>query len=252
MKEIRYFYSPEPQTGILPEDETSHALKVLRLSTGDSINIIDGKGNLYNCLITRTSKSQCCFEIEDVQHFAPQWNRRVNIAIAPTKNIDRIEWFVEKATEIGVDQIDFINCQFSERKIIKKERIEKIVISAVKQSHKFYKPIVNEIQDFKSFIQAPFDGTRCIAHCYDEADLQNTKADKEFMLSMLLKTDTNMQVLIGPEGDFSINEVNLALQKGAVPVTLGESRLRTETAGLVAVHLMQLAANKKLFTTGTE
>lgn len=249
MKEIRYFYSPDPTSGILPEDEAPHALKVLRLSIGDNIMIIDGKGNVYNCVITQASKSQCSFAIKDVQHVAPQWSRHINLAIAPTKNIDRIEWLVEKATEIGVDQIDFISCQFSERKIIKKERLEKIAISAAKQSHKFYKPTINELTSFKSYIETPFDGTRYIAHCYNDVDLRDTNASKRFLLSELLSTDTNMQVLIGPEGDFSIEEVKLAVKQGALPVTLGESRLRTETAGLVAVHLMQLAANKDLFTT---
>ncbi len=244
MKELRYFYTPDPKTGVLPPEEANHVLKVLRLKEGDPINIIDGKGSLYSCEITETGKQKCFFKANGTTHFEQQWSRPVHIAMAPTKNIDRTEWFAEKATEIGVDQFDFIDCRFSERRNIKTERIEKIVVSAMKQSHKVYKPTVAKMQSFENIVTLPFQGIRCIAHCYDDGDLSPSPNGKPFLTDILLSSEGPMQVLIGPEGDFCKEEVVFAINKGFIPVSLGKSRLRTETAALVAVHLMQLATRQ--------
>ena len=156
--------------------------------------------------------------------------------------MERIEWMAEKATEIGFDELSFLNCQFSERKIVKTPRIDKIVISAVKQSHKAWKPVVNELESFKEFIQTPRPGRKFICHCYEEVE------KKDFFQEISsLSDDTDgkdaadITVLVGPEGDFSIDEVRLALENGYESVSLGTSRLRTETAGLVAVHMAHIA-----------
>ena len=166
----------------------------------------------------------------------PQWKGRVQLGIAPTKMLDRVEWMLEKATEIGVDEVSFLNCQFSERKLIKTTRLEKIVVSAVKQSHKAWKPVLNEIVSFKSFINQPHEGRKYIAHCYEEVP-------RTYLFDELRKPSDSEDaiVLIGPEGDFSIDEVKMAIEAGWQSVHLGKSRLRTETAGLSAVMMMQLA-----------
>ena len=152
-------------------------------------------------------------------------------AMAPTKNMDRTEWFAEKATEIGIDEISFLNCRFSERKVLKVERIEKIVVSAVKQSLKARKPQINEMTSFDKFVRQDFPGDKFIAHCY---------AGEKPLLKDVLSNEKDTLVLVGPEGDFSPEEVELALSCGFRPVSLGMSRLRTETAALVAAHLMNL------------
>lgn len=174
------------------------------------------------------------------------WKGHIHLAIAPTKMMERIEWMAEKATEIGFDELSFLNCQFSERKVVKTPRIDKIVISAVKQSHKAWKPVVNELVSFKEFIQTPRPGRKFICHCYEEVEkkdffteisgIQNADAPVAPVAS-----DADITVLVGPEGDFSIDEVRLALENGYESVSLGTSRLRTETAGLVAVHMAHIA-----------
>ena len=156
--------------------------------------------------------------------------------MAPTKNMDRTEWLAEKATEIGFDELSFLRCQYSERTVLKEERIDKILISAMKQSRKAEKPQLNGMTDFKDFMSKDYPGGKFICHCYEQEDLQPKQLLKE-----VLKPGEDALVLIGPEGDFSIDEVRLAEQRGFVPVSLGQSRLRTETAALVAVHLMHLA-----------
>ena len=161
----------------------------------------------------------------------PFWKGHLHLALAPTKNMDRMEWLAEKATEIGFDELTFLNCRFSERKVIKTERVEKIVVSAVKQSLKARKPVVNEMTDFRRFMEREFTGQKFIAHCYE---------GENPLLRDVLRKDEDAVVLIGPEGDFSPEEVALAAEKGFQAVSLGKSRLRTETAALVAVHLMNL------------
>ena len=172
----------------------------------------------------------------------PTWDGHLHLAIAPTKLMDRMEWMVEKATEVGFDELSLLDCQFSERSVVKLSRLQKIVVSAVKQSRKAYMPKLNEMQSFKSFILAHTSGHRFIAHCYEEVprvnlfdELRKVSAEKKG------RYDDSVVVMIGPEGDFSIDEVRLAVDAGFVSVDLGKSRLRTETAGLSAVMMMQLS-----------
>ena len=168
------------------------------------------------------------------------WNGNIHLAIAPTKMTDRIEWLVEKATEIGFDDITFLNCRFSERKVLRIDRIEKIVVSAMKQSRKPWIPQVHEMMAFTDFVKANHTGKKYIAHCYEEI-VRNDLFDE--LLSM--NTPNDITVMIGPEGDFSIDEVELAMTHGFESISLGNSRLRTETAGLSAVMMAQLTLRKK-------
>ena len=163
------------------------------------------------------------------------WNGNIHIAVAPTKNMDRIEWFAEKATEIGLDALTFVNCRFSERKVIKTERVERIVVSAMKQSLKYSKPVVDEMVDFKKFVSQERAGEKYIAHCYD---------GEKNMLKDIHQPGCDATVLIGPEGDFSPEEVKMAMEAGYKPVSLGNSRLRTETAALAACHILMLKNEK--------
>lgn len=239
MKEVRFFYNPNVSNGELPEDEAAHATRVLRLTEGDEIFLMDGKGRFYNATITDASKKHCRYSILSENEVPKQWNSHLHVAVAPTKNIDRVEWFAEKATEIGFDELTFLNCQFSERRVVKNERIEKILISAMKQSHKSTLPILNPITDFDKFIKKEFVGRKYICHCYDEnlpllKDILLINSEKELVTDDIL-------IMIGPEGDFSIDEVRKAEQVGFVSVSLGKSRLRTETAALVATHILHLA-----------
>ena len=236
MKEVRFFYVPDaPGVQELPDEEAQHAIRVLRLGVGDEVMLMDGKGSFYRAEITEASKKHCQYRILETLPQPRQWYGHLHLAMAPTKNIDRTEWFAEKATEIGFDELTFLRCQFSERTVLKEERIEKILIAAMKQSHKAEKPKLNGMTDFKEFITRPFEGKKYICHCYDQSDLQPKQ-----LLKTMLKQGEDALVLIGPEGDFSIDEVRMAEQYGFVPVSLGTSRLRTETAALVAVHLMHL------------
>ena len=255
MKELRYFYAPEALTqSLLPADEASHALRVLRLREGDELHITDGRGHLIEAIITEAHKDTCRFLINTVEEIAHPWPCEVHLAVAPTKNIDRMEWMVEKATEIGVDSITFLNCANSERHVIKPERLDKIAVAAMKQSHKCYKPQINDMTPFSEFVNSQeshrpssiIHHPSFIAHCYDDSDLL-LDGTKPFLLDAIKSSMFNAQcsmsdivVLVGPEGDFSPEEVRLAIRNGYTPVSLGQSRLRTETAALVAVHIMQL------------
>ena len=236
MKELHIFYAPEIEaTHELPAEEAAHAVRVLRMKEGDDLMATDGRGNFYDCTITLASNKHCRVNINSVDTPAPLWHGNIHLAVAPTKNMDRTEWLAEKATEIGVDRFSFLLCDNSERKVIKTERVEKIVVSATKQSHKATKPEVEEMIPFKKFISQDFNGQKFIAHCYD--DIPGTNNEKPFLGDVLSATDDAL-VMIGPEGDFSISEVQQAIAAGFTPIHLGRSRLRTETAGLVAVHLM--------------
>ena len=237
MKEARYFFVPDAaQQTELPADEAMHALRVLRLKSGDEMFLMDGEGNYYRAQVTIAATHRCFYEILETMPQERQWQGRIHLAIAPTKMMDRIEWMVEKATEIGVDEVSFLNCQFSERRLVKTTRLEKIVVSAVKQSHKAYKPQLHEIESFKAFIHEPREGRKFIAHCYEEVP-------RSYLFEELKKNGgtEDATVMIGPEGDFSIEEVKMAVEAGWQSVHLGESRLRTETAGLSAIMMMQLA-----------
>lgn len=237
MKEARYFYVPDVENQTeLPVEEAMHALRVLRLKGGDEMFLMDGEGNYYRAQVTIAATHHCYYEILEKLPQEPQWKGRVQLGIAPTKMLDRIEWLLEKATEIGVDEVSFLNCQFSERRLVKTTRLEKIVVSAVKQSHKAWKPVLNEIVHFKTFINEPREGRKYIAHCYEEIP-------RTYLFDELRKPSDSEDatVLIGPEGDFSIDEVKMAVEAGWQSVHLGKSRLRTETAGLSAVMMMQLS-----------
>lgn len=223
------FYVPDIAEGWeLPEEEAAHCLRVLRLSAGDELEITDGKGNLYKAEIASIQGKHCYVQAREVLSVPKSWRGNIHIAIAPTKNIDRIEWLAEKATEIGLDALTFLNCRFSERKVVKTDRIERIVVSAMKQSLKYTKPVVGAMVDFKQFVAEHREGAKYIAHCYDDSE--------RVLLKDVLREGEDATVLIGPEGDFSPQEVEFAVKAGYIPVSLGSSRLRTETAGLAACH----------------
>ena len=248
MKEIRYFFVPDAgKVTELPQEEAKHALKVLRLTSGDEINLMDGEGNFYRAEVSLASSKHCLYQILETFPQQPAWKGKVHLAIAPTKMMDRIEWMAEKATEIGFDELSFLSAKFSERKTIRVDRVDKIVVSAVKQSHKAWKPVVNELQNFKDFITTPRNGRKFICHCYEEIEKKDffTEISKscpaDDSAGAVQEGADDITVLVGPEGDFSIDEVRLALENGYESVSLGTSRLRTETAGLVAVNMCHLA-----------
>lgn len=245
MKEVRYFYVPNAaQETELPQEEATHALRVLRLKAGDEIFLMDGEGAFYRAEVSLATNKRCIYEILESMPQQRAWQGHIHLAIAPTKMMDRIEWMTEKATEIGFDEISFLNCKFSERKNLRADRIEKIVISAVKQSHKAWKPVVNDMQSFKDFISTPRPGRKFICHCYEEVEKKDFFSELQKPWNVEQPEEADVTVLVGPEGDFSIDEVRLALENGYESVSLGTSRLRTETAGLAAVHMAYL--NRRL------
>ena len=237
MKEIHSFYVPDALTVTeLPSDEAMHALRVLRMKEGDEMMLMDGQGNYYRAEVTLAQSKHCFYEIKEQMPQERQWKGHLHLAIAPTKMMERMEWMTEKAVEVGLDELSFLNCQFSERRQVKIPRLQKIMISAVKQSHKAWITQLNEMVSFNAFIQQSREGRKYIAHCYEEVP-------RTYLFDELRHSaDTgDATVLIGPEGDFSIEEVRQAVAAGYISVHLGKSRLRTETAGLSAVMMMQLA-----------
>ena len=215
----------------LPEEEALHAIKVLRLQSGDMLTITDGKGCFYQAQITSITRRSCTVNVVKTIIQPPLWTGHLHIAVAPTKNMERIEWFVEKATEIGLDELTLLNCQHSERHIVKAERINKILLSAMKQSLKARLPKLNSMEDFGLFIKNEIPGKKFIAHCHE---------GEKVSLKDAVRQGENTTVLIGPEGDFSEEEVQAAIRQGYIPTSLGPSRLRTETAALVACHIINL------------
>ena len=229
---MHLFYTPYIlKNNELPEEEALHCIRVLRLSIGDEVMLTDGKGSFYKATISACSNKRCLVKILEQIPEIKAWIAHLHLAMAPTKNMDRIEWFAEKATEIGFDELTFLNCRYSERKVVKNERIEKILVSAVKQSLKASVPVLNEMIDFDKFISQDFNGQKFIAHCYP---------GEKPLLKDLIRRGEDVLVLIGPEGDFSEEEVEKAIKSGFQPISLGRSRLRTETAALVACHIMNL------------
>lgn len=229
---MHVFYTPDiAVTCEMPEEEAAHCLRVLRLGVGDEVMLTDGKGCFYKAVISAATGKRCQVKVTETIEQEPLWNGHLHLAMAPTKNMDRIEWLAEKATEIGFDELSFLNCRYSERKVIKTERVEKIVVSAVKQSLKARKPVVNEMMDFARFVKHDFAGQKFIAHC--------NEGEKPLLKEILVPGEDAL-VLIGPEGDFSPEEVKLAESLGFRSISLGKSRLRTETAALVSVHIMNL------------
>ena len=240
MKETRYFYVPNAESSNeLPAEEAAHASRVLRLESGDEVFLIDGTGCFFKAQLTLVTKGRCLYDIVERLPQEKTWNGRIAVAMAPTKVIDRVEWTLEKATEIGIDEFSLLNCAFSERRNVKLERLDKIVVAAVKQSRKAWKPLLNDLQPFESFVNRPRKGAKYIAHCYAEIDKKDLYGEL-----LQLNGEEEVTILIGPEGDFSIDEVRLAMSKGYVPVSLGQSRLRTETAALAATMIAQLAFRK--------
>lgn len=228
---MQLFYEPtltiDTKEFCFDKTESKHIIRVLRKKEGDILHITNGKGILFSGSISSALASHCVVQIELIEQKPKPWNYYLHIAIAPTKNMDRLEWFIEKATEIGIDEITPIICARSERKVLKNERLEKIIESAMKQSLKFQLPQLNELKTLKSFLKTKHEGQLFMAHC-DESDRKSFKNE-------LIKNQ-KITVLIGPEGDFSPEEIKLAIQQKYIPVTLGESRLRTETAALVATQ----------------
>lgn len=239
MKETRYFFAPEATAQHeLPEEEALHATRVLRLKEGDTMVLMDGKGTFYDAEVTLATQRRCMYRITQAHPQTPQWQGHLHLAMAPTKMMERTELLAEKATEVGIDELSFLECQFSERTVLKTPRIEKIVVAAVKQSRKAWLPQVNGMRPLQAFVKAHPHGRRFIAHCYDEVPRVNLFSE---LRSGNLAPDEEVLVMIGPEGDFSISEVRMAVDAGFVSVDLGKSRLRTETAALSAVMMMQLA-----------
>ncbi|MDR1517856.1 MAG: 16S rRNA (uracil(1498)-N(3))-methyltransferase [Dysgonamonadaceae bacterium] len=215
----------------LSEQESQHCVKVLRMKEGDKIDVTDGKGFFYRCAILQAQAKRCVLSIEKSEGQVKPWNFHLQIAFAPTKNMDRNEWFVEKATEIGTDRFSPLLCRYSERKELKTERLEKISVSALKQSQQAFLPAIDEMTPFESFVASPFDGRKFIAHCHPSP---------KKTLAETYRKGVNALVLIGPEGDFSEQEVQQAVEMGFEAVSLGETRLRTETACWVACHTIQI------------
>jgi len=230
---MHLFFTPGIQgtTYELDETESRHAIRVLRLVKGDPVSLIDGKGNFYEARILDDNPRQC--QVGIIKKI-PEYGKRdyyLHMAVAPTKNPDRFEWFLEKATEIGVDEITPVLCEHSERRTLKNERLEKVLISAMKQSLTAYLPKLNPLSPLNEVVKKQFDGNRFIAHCFDQQRKQ---------LKNELSGSRSSLILIGPEGDFSEDEIELALQHNFIPVELGKSRLRTETAAIVACHTVNL------------
>ena len=229
---MQLFYTPDIlANSVLPEEESGHCVRVLRLNEGDQILLTDGQGSFYKAAISQAHPKHCGVELLERWRQAPLWPFYVHIAVAPTKNMDRMEWFVEKATEIGIDAISCLNCRFSERREIKPARLEKILVSAMKQSQKATLPQLEGMVDFKEFVSRPFEGRKFIAHCEER---------EKPLLRQLYHPRERALILIGPEGDFSPEEIAFAKEHGFEAISLGESRLRTETAALVACHTLHV------------
>lgn len=231
---MHLFYTPDlllqPQSGsyTLNEEESKHCVRVLRLATTDKITLVDGQGGWYEAEITDDNPKRCSVRIVETKKEYGKRNHCLHIAIAPTKSMDRLEWFLEKATETGIDEVSIIDCKNTERTVVKAERLNKVAVSAIKQSLKAYLPKINEMVDFKKFmaVASQFKGQKFIAHCYAN--------EQKPHLKQLYKKEEPALVLIGPEGDFTMEEVKMAFDNGFQAINLGSSRLRTETAALYA------------------
>ena len=230
---MQLFYAPEISLPryTLPEEESKHCVRVLRMTVGDELHLTDGKGNMYRCKVVSDNVKRC--EVEVVETW-PEYERMsygLTMCVAPTKNIDRFEWFLEKATEIGISEVYPLECDHSERRQIKLEREEKVITAAVKQSLKAYHPVLYDLTSVRDIIAMDFEGEKYIAHC-------DSSFGERPYLGNLVKKGANTLILIGPEGDFSKEEINFALQNGFKAISLGRERLRTETAAVVATTVV--------------
>ena len=230
---MHLFYSADLEPGIssfqLTEEESKHAVRVLRLNVGERVHLIDGRGGFYEAEISDAHPKRTQLSILSYQPEFQKPNCYLHIAVAPTKNIDRIEWFLEKATEIGIQEITPIISEHSERKEVKTERLNKVIVSAMKQSLKAYLPRLNEAVTFENFlkkVEEDQESKKAIAHCEEDQE-------KKY-LNQIFQANERYLILIGPEGDFSVPEIEKAISAGFIPVSLGEARLRTETAALYA------------------
>ncbi|MFL9829290.1 16S rRNA (uracil(1498)-N(3))-methyltransferase [Flavobacterium sp. ST-87] len=227
---MQLFYNPDIDEATasfsFDKEESKHIIKVLRKKDGDILFVTNGKGYLFKCEIILASDNKCTVQINSFEKKETA-KFHLHLAVAPTKMNDRYEWFLEKATEIGIQEITPIICDRSERKVINKERFDKIILSALKQSNELYLPKLNKAVTFKEFMNQKNNGTLFIAHC-EETDKKTLKS--------VLKSNEDITLLIGPEGDFSVKEIALALENNFIPVSLGNTRLRTETAAVVACH----------------
>ena len=227
---MQLFYNPnideQTENFFFDKEESKHIIKVLRKKDGDILFVTNGWGLIFECEITLASDNKCTVKINSFEKKEkPKFH--LHLAVAPTKMNDRYEWFLEKATEIGIQEITPIICDRSERKQINKDRFEKIILSALKQCNEAYLPKLNEAVTFKEFVNQQKEGTKLIAHC-EETNKKTLKS--------VLKPNEDITLLIGPEGDFSVKEIALAVEKNYIPVSLGNTRLRTETAAIVACH----------------
>ncbi len=233
---MQLFYNPNitlsTTSFTFDKEESRHIVRVLRKRENDLLQITNGNGILFNAKIISANDKKCSIQI--ISHKVKQkpWNYNIHIAIAPTKMNDRFEWFIEKATEIGIDEITPIICENSERKVIKLERLQKVLVSAMKQSLKYQIPKLNQPVKFSEILNTQSETVKLIAHCED--------SDKKNFLQNLIKPNQNVLILIGPEGDFSVKEITKALQHKFIPLSLGASRLRTETAGIVVCNTISV------------
>lgn len=232
------FYCPDIEANpVLPESDSNHAVRVLRMREGEILQVIDGRGHAYDCRLINANSKKATVEVISKRDMPLPWNYEVTVAVAPTKSMDRMEWMVEKLTEIGINRIVPLRCEHSERKELKTERLEKVAIAAMKQSLKAVMPRIDNMTPMLDFLAQPLAGQKFIAHCDDGY------ARKE--LACQYQAGQSAIILIGPEGDFSPKEITAAIEAGFKPIALGANRLRTETAAIVAVdtcHILSLAA----------
>ncbi len=237
---MQLFYAPDivPPDYTLSEEESKHCVRVLRMGVGDQLHITDGRGNLYRCRIVDDNAKHCRVRVCQTHTAFGRLSYELTMAVAPTKNTDRFEWFLEKATEVGIARIIPLDTAHSERRILKTEREMKVITAAVKQSLKAYHPQLEELTPFRQVVEAPFEGQKFIAHCAEALSPEG-----KGYLPRLLQAGGKVLILIGPEGDFSTEEIELAVRHGFREITLGKQRLRTETAAVVAT-VMVAAANE--------
>ncbi|NPA67394.1 MAG: 16S rRNA (uracil(1498)-N(3))-methyltransferase [Chlorobi bacterium] len=229
---MHIFYTPDIKNDFytLSQEESKHCVRVLRLKTGDKVQLINGKGKLFVCEITDDNPKRCSVKIIETTEKKERKPFKLHIAVAPVKNINRFEIFLEKATEIGIDKIIPFVSRYSERKTIKPERLEKVIIAATKQSKAFFKPVLSDLISFEELINTNFKGEKYIAHCYD--------SDTKKHIKEVYEKGKDVLILIGPEGDFSQEEIKQAVSKGFKEISLSDSRLRTETAGITACQII--------------
>ncbi|SUB77671.1 Ribosomal RNA small subunit methyltransferase E [Porphyromonas macacae] len=238
MTDLPLFYAPDIERDFcLPPDESKHCIRVLRMAEGDRIKVTDGQGHFFESVITEASTNKCMLKLNGKEKWHKYWTGTITIAVSPTKNADRIEWLAEKLVELGIDKLVMLKTEHSERKRANKERLERIIVSAMKQSLKAQKPLLEVDVPFDRFAGDCTEPCKLIAHCVDSDELPSRQ-----LPHTIYQGTEDVCILIGPEGDFSLKEVSLATEKGFKGMTMGESRLRTETAALSAtqwIHVIQ-------------